>query len=57
MIKLVRNTMSDWKVLKDKDGKEIKWQYLAKLGKLQKSEGLRLANKLRLAKLETKRIS
>ena len=54
MIKLVRNTMSDWRVLKDKDGKEIKWQYLAELGKLQKSEGLRLVNKLRLAHINWK---
>ena len=54
MIKLVRNTMSDWKVLKDRDGKDIKWQYLVELGKLQESEGLRLANKLRSAHINWK---
>jgi hypothetical protein len=48
MIKLVRNTvaMSDWKVLKDKDGNAIKWQFMEELHKLQESEGLHLANKL-----------
>ena len=54
MIKLVRNTMSDWKVLKDKDGKDIRWQYLIELEKLQESEGLRLANKLRSAHINWK---
>jgi hypothetical protein len=27
MIKLVRNTMSDWRLLKDKDGNVIRWQF------------------------------
>ena len=54
MIKLVRNTMSDWKVLKDKDGKDIRWQYLIELEKLQESEGLHLANKLRSAHINWK---
>jgi hypothetical protein len=49
MIKLVRNTMSDWKVLKDKDGNTIMWQFVEELHKLQESEGLHLANKLRSA--------
>ena len=40
MIKLVRNTMLDWKVLKDKDGNAIKWQFVEELHKLQESEGL-----------------
>ena len=46
--------MSDWKVLKDRDGKDIKWQYLVELGKLQESEGLHLVNKLRLAHINWK---
>jgi hypothetical protein len=46
MRKLVRNTMSDWKVLKDKDGNAIKWQFVKELHKLRESEGLHLANKL-----------
>ena len=49
MIKLVRNTMSDWKVLHDKDGSTIKWQYVVQLQELQDAEGLHLANKLRKA--------
>ena len=39
--------MSVWKVLKDKDGNAIKWQFVEELHKLQESEGLHLANKLR----------
>ena len=54
MIKLVRNTMSDWKVLKDKDGNAIKWQFVEELHKLQESEGLHLANKLRSAHIKWK---
>ena len=39
--------MSDWKTLKDKDGNVINWRFLEELHKLQDSEGLHLANKLR----------
>ncbi|CAB3989249.1 Hypothetical predicted protein [Paramuricea clavata] len=46
--------MSDWKVLKDKDGNAIKWQFLEELHKLQESEGLHLANKLRSAHIKWK---
>ena len=49
MIKLVQNAMSDYKILKDKNGNAIKWQYIEELHKLQESEGLHLANKLRSA--------
>ena len=51
MIKLVRNTMSEWKVLKDGDGNTIEWKFLVELHKLQ---GLRLANKLRAAHIDWK---
>ena len=54
MIKLVRNTMSDWKVLQDKDGNAIKWQFMVELQELQESEGLHLANKLRPAHVNWK---
>ena len=54
MIKLVRNTMSEWKVLKDGDGNTIEWKFLEELHKLQESEGLRLANKLRAAHIDWK---
>ena len=54
MIKLVRNTFSDYKVLKDKGGNTIKWQFMEELNKLQESEGLHLANKLRAAHIDWK---
>ena len=54
MIKLVRNTMLDWKVFKDKDGNTIKWEFLEELHKLQESEGLHLANKLRTSHINWK---
>ena len=49
MIKLVRNTFGDYKVLYDPDGNEVNWKYLIELHKLQDSEGLHLANKLKSA--------
>ena len=55
MIKLVRNTMSEWKVLKDMDGNTIEWKFLEELHELQESEGLRLANKLRSAHIDWNR--
>ena len=54
MIKLVRNTISDWKIFKDKDGNTIKWEFLEELYKLQESEGLHLANKLRTSHINWK---
>ena len=54
MIKLVRNTFSDWKVLKDKDGQNIEWKFLEELNELQEREGLRLANKLCKAHIKWK---
>ena len=54
MIKLERNTFSDWKVLKDKDGQNIEWKFLEELNELQEKEGLRLANKLRKAHIKWK---
>ena len=54
MIKLVRNTTSDWRVLYDKDGNDIKWQFVVQLQELQETEGLHLANKLRPAHIKWK---
>ena len=54
MIKLVRNTISDWKVMKDSDGNTIDWKFIEELHKLQEMEGLRLANKLRSAHIDWK---
>lgn len=46
MLKLVRNTFSEWGILKDLNGQQINWNYVTELQKLQEKEGLRLANKL-----------
>ena len=54
MLKLVRKTMSDWRLLKDKDGNVIRWEFLVQLQELQESEGLRLVNKLRSAHIKWK---
>ena len=39
MIKLVQNTWSEWKILKDGDGNTIEWKFIEELHKLQKEEG------------------
>ncbi len=54
MIKLVQNTLSDWKVMKDSNGNTIDWKFIEELHKLQETEGLRLANKLRSAHIDWK---
>ena len=52
MLKLLRNTLAEKGLLVDKDGKKILWQYVVELQKLQESEGLHLANKLKLAHIK-----
>ena len=52
MIKLVRNTLGDKKLLKDRDGNMINYTYLKELVKVQNEEGLHLSNKLKLAHLQ-----
>ena len=49
MLKLVRNCWASYGIIKDKNGGKINWQYVEQLHKLQESEGLRLANKLKAA--------
>lgn len=49
MLKLVQNTIGDKKSIVDGDKKFVKWEYFEELHKLQESEGLHLANKLRSA--------
>lgn len=49
MLKLMQNTIGDKKFIVDGDNKFVKWEYLEELHKLQESEGLHLANKLRSA--------
>jgi len=47
LLKLMRNTLSDYKVLIDQDGKRIEWRFIENLHKVQQKEGLRAANKLK----------
>ena len=54
MMKLVRNTLGEHGVMVDDNGEQILWQYIVELNKLQESEGLRLANKLRPAHIKWK---
>lgn len=46
MIKLIRNTLADWRALIDSEGKIINWNYFKKLVDLHENEGLHAANKL-----------
>lgn len=46
MIKLVRNTLGDKKILKTQDGHIIAWNHIKHLHEFQQKEGLRAANKL-----------
>ncbi len=52
MIKLVRNTLSDWKVMKDSNGNTIDWKFIEELHKLQETEVLRQGNKLQSAHID-----
>lgn len=47
MVKLIRNTLGEKKVLIDMNGNEINWRYIEQLNDIQESEGLHLGNKLR----------
>lgn len=52
MVKLIRNCFGSFKILTDKSGHQIEWNYLEKLGKLQEDSGLHAATKLRKKHLE-----
>ena len=52
LVKLVRGTFHDFKVLYTEDGDQIRWNYLQSLLQLQMTEGLHLANKLRKDHIE-----
>ena len=52
MIKLVRNTFADYKILQNSEDKEIKWKYIEALHILQTQEGVHAANKLRRPHIE-----
>lgn len=47
MLKLCRNTLGHWKVLFDKNGNEIKWQFFKLLVELQNEKDLHLVSKIR----------
>ena len=47
LIKLVRNTLGDFKLLKNGRNEAISWEYFENLHSLQETKGLHLANKLR----------
>ena len=55
MLKLARNALADLKVFKDSDGRVIKWKHIDLLHQLQKSEGLKFANKLSNQHIEFER--
>lgn len=46
VIKLIRNTFGDKKILKNGDGKLIQWKFIEKLFEKEQKEGLKLATKL-----------
>ena len=52
LMKLVRNCSGTVRVFKDGDGNFIKWNFIEELHKVQQSEGLTLANKLRLSHIQ-----
>ena len=47
MLKLMRNCLASYGVLKDDQNNTIKWNYIEHLHNLQNSAGLRLGNKLK----------
>ena len=55
MLKLVRNTLGDYKILEDMDGNLIKWEYIERLQKFQDKEVLHLGNKLRIKHIQFKK--
>ena len=46
MLKLVRNTLGDLKILVDKENRQIRWSHISQLVHTQESAGLKAANKL-----------
>lgn len=47
MLKIVRNTLGDYAILYDKNGKQIEWQYFKDLVRLQEEGGVHLATQIR----------
>lgn len=51
MLELFRNCLGDLKQLKENNGNTICWKCITELAYLQKHEGLRAGNRLKLAKI------
>ena len=49
MLKLARNCLGDFKILKHSEGNLIKWEHIETLANIQDDEGLRTGNRLRMA--------
>ncbi len=56
MLKLARNTLSDLQVIRDPEGREIKWDFIRKLHEVQEEAGLRAGNKLRKAHIQWRKM-
>ena len=56
MLKLARNTLANLKVLKDPEGKEIRWDFIEKLHEVEEEAGLRAGNKLRKAHIQFRKM-
>ena len=52
LLKLLRNTLGDYKTLLDDESNQIKWNCIEKLHETQSSEGLHAANKLRAGHID-----
>ena len=52
MLKLVRNTLGSYGIMKDVEKIKINWHYIEQLHKFQTKKGLRLGNKLKSAHLQ-----
>lgn len=52
MVKLIRNTLGDFKVVLNSLKQLVKWQHIVDLYNLQKQEGLHLGNKLKSAHIQ-----
>ena len=52
MLKLVRNCLASYGILKDWNVDKVNWNYNEQLHKLQESEGLTLGNKMRSANIQ-----
>lgn len=52
MLKLIRNTFGDKKVLINCDGKKVEWKYITQLAHLQENEGLLDSNRINIKHIQ-----